>query len=172
MNEWIQFQFMTTDKFKADILPYYKEMYKVAVSIMGSDIDAADAVQDAMLRLWDKRAMLKDVSSLKSYCLNVVRNICLNSLIRRKAPPDSDKPTDLVSDEDIHRAIEWRDTSNFVVKAMSQLPLDQQKVLQLSAFGGLTNSEIANLLGTSQGNVRVILSRARNRIKQILSKQT
>ncbi len=162
---------MNNEEFKAKILPQYKSMYRVAASIMGSDIEAADAVQDAMLRLWDKRNQLKNVSNMKSYSLNVVRNVCINIIQRRKITSDTeDRITDVESDEDIHSAVEWRDTSDFVIKAMNRLPADQKRVLQLSAFGGFSNAEIADLLGTTQGNVRVILSRARNKIKVLLSK--
>lgn len=162
---------MNNEEFKAKILPHYKSMYRVAASIMGSDIEAADAVQDAMLRLWDKRNQLKNVSNMKSYSLNVVRNVCINIIQRRKITSDTeDRITDVESDEDIHSAVEWRDASDFVIKAMNRLPADQKRVLQLSAFGGFSNAEIADLLGTTQGNVRVILSRARNKIKVLLSK--
>lgn len=162
---------MNNEEFKAKILPHYKSMYRVAASIMGSDIEAADAVQDAMLRLWDKRNQLKNVSNMKSYSLNVVRNVCINIIQRRKITSDTeDRITDVESDEDIHSAVEWRDASDFVIKAMNRLPADQKIVLQLSAFGGFSNAEIADLLGTTQGNVRVILSRARNKIKVLLSK--
>lgn len=162
---------MNNEEFKAKILPHYKSMYRVAASIMGSDIEAADAVQDAMLRLWDKRNQLKNVSNMKSYSLNVVRNVCINIIQRRKITSDTeDRITDVESDKDIHSAVEWRDASDFVIKAMNRLPADQKRVLQLSAFGGFSNAEIADLLGTTQGNVRVILSRARNKIKVLLSK--
>ena len=98
---------MNNEEFKAKILPHYKSMYRVAASIMGSDIEAADAVQDAMLRLWDKRNQLKNVSNMKSYSLNVVRNVCINIIQRRKITSDTeDRITDVESDEDIHSAVE------------------------------------------------------------------
>lgn len=78
---------MTNEEFKASILPHYKGMYRIAASIMRSDDEAADAVQDAMLKLWDSRDKLKNVADLKAYCLNAVRNVCLNTIQRAKVPP-------------------------------------------------------------------------------------
>ena len=60
--------------------------------------------------------------------------------------------------------------SGRVGKAMNRLPADQRNVFKLSAFGGLSNVEIADMLGITQGNVRVLLSRARNKIKELFSK--
>ena len=43
---------MTSDEFKAEILPYYKDMWRMAYAVLGNRDEAADAVQDANLRLW------------------------------------------------------------------------------------------------------------------------
>ena len=71
---------MTTEEFKAKILPHYKSMYRVAASFMRSEVEAADAVQDAMLRLYEKKNHLDEVIDIKSYCVYVVRNVCLNTI--------------------------------------------------------------------------------------------
>lgn len=161
---------MTNEEFKASILPHYKGMYRIAASIMRSDDEAADAVQDAMLKLWDSRDKLKNVADLKAYCLNAVRNVCLNTIQRAKVPPAEEAGADIASDEDVHSEVEWRDSADIVNQAMSRLPADQRYVLRLSAYGGFSNTEIADLLGISQGNVRVLLSRARKRLKELMSK--
>lgn len=161
---------MTAEEFKTNIMPYYINMYRIAASVMTSRDEASDAVQDAILRLWDRRDKLNNVEDLKSYCISVVRNVCINSVKRRKMASATETTPEIVSDEDVHNEVEWRDYSDFVAKAMNRLPADQRYVLRLSAYGGFSNAEIADLLGISQGNVRVLLSRARNKLKELLSK--
>ncbi len=161
---------MTTAEFKANILPHYKSVYRVAVTLMGNSQEAADIVQDVMLRLWDRRNGLVNVENIRMYCVNMTRNACLNALRSKKAPSDTGLPQDLVSDEDIHKELEWREASEFINMVMEYLPKTQKNVLRLSAFGGLSNAEIAELTGISQGNVRVLLSRARARIKELYKK--
>ena len=56
---------MTTEEFKAKILPHYKSMYRVAASVMRSEVEAADVVQDAMLRLYEKKNHLNEVADIK-----------------------------------------------------------------------------------------------------------
>lgn len=75
---------MTTEEFKAKILPHYRYMYLIAASVMGNDAEAADVVQDVMLRLYEKRNRFDDVSDIRSYCVYVVRNACLNIMRSRK----------------------------------------------------------------------------------------
>lgn len=161
---------MTTEEFKKDILPYYRNMYRVAASLLGNSDEAADAVQDAILKLWDRRDRLENIEDLRSYCINTMRNLCINTMQRRKTPFSTASAPEVMSDEDLHGEIEWRDLSGFVDRAMGRLSADQKYVLKLSAYGGFSNAEIADMLGTSQGNVRVLLSRARNRLKDLLKK--
>lgn len=159
---------MNNNEFKAKLQPHYRLMYRVAASVLGNDYEAADAVHDAVLKLFEKRNQLEHISNLKQYCLSVVRNICLNIIRDRKALVDINDYTYIESNEDIHNIIECRDLSNMAMRAIERLPAEQKRVFQLSAFGGFSNTEIADMLGITQGNVRVILSRARKFIKEIL----
>lgn len=161
---------MSTEEFKENILPYYAIMFRVAASVLKSSDEAADAVQDAIEKLWEKREQLKPVTDLKSYAMSAVRNTSLNHIKRKSYSPPQDEEPEIVSNEDIQSDVEWRDYSDFVGKAMNRLPADQRYVLRLSAYGGFSNAEIADLLGLTPGNVRVILSRARFRLKELLSK--
>ena len=161
---------MTTEEFKAKILPHYKSMYRVAASVMRSEVEAADAVQDAMLRLYEKKNQLNEVADIKSYCVYVARNVCLNTIRTQKGHITTDELADIESSEDIHNDLEWRDMSGIVGKVMNRLPSDQLKVFKLSAFGGFSNKEIADMLGITHINVRVLLSRARKKIKELMSK--
>lgn len=160
---------MTTKEFKAYIIPYYRDMYRIAASVMKSGDEAADAVQDAMLKLWDRRDQLDEVTDLKAYCLNTIRNVCLNIISRKRHPSDSEIPLNIESGEDVHADIEWKDMMGCVNEALNRLPDSQKSILKLSAFGGFSNTEIAELLGLSGGNVRVLLFRARGMLKKLLS---
>ena len=146
---------MTTEEFKAKILPHYRCMYRVAASAMGNQDEAADIVQDAMLRLYERKNQLNNVVDIKSYCIYVVRNACLNKIRSRKNHIATEEVSDIESHEDIHNALEWRDMSGIVGRVISRLPADQLKVFKLSAFGGFSNAEIADMLGITQVNVRV-----------------
>lgn len=161
---------MSTEEFKAKILPHYRYMYRIAASVMRSDYEAADVVQDVMLRLYERRDQLDEVTDIRFYCAYVIRNACLNIIRRRKEYMSIEEIFDIDSSQDIHTALEWKDMSDKVGKAMNRLPADQRNAFKLSAFGGFSNAEIADMLGISQGNVRVLLSRARNKIKELFSK--
>lgn len=159
---------MNNDEFKAKIQPHYRLMYRVAVSVLRNDDEAADAVHDAVLKLFEKRNQLEYISNIKQYCLSVVRNTCLNIIRDRKVYIDINELKDIESNENAHNTLEYSDISNSITRVLKHLPDDQKMVFQLSAFGGFSNAEIANMLGITQGNVRVILSRVRKKIKVLI----
>ena len=161
---------MNTEEFKAKILPHYRYMYRIAASVMKSDSEAADVVQDVMLRVYERRTQLDNVADIRSYCAYMVRNACLNIMRSRKEYISTEEISDIDSSQDIHRTLEWKDMSGIIVKAMNRLPENQLKVFKLSMYGGFSNAEIADMLGITQGNVRILLSRARNKIKELFSK--
>lgn len=161
---------MNKKEFKAKILPHYVSMFRVAISIMGSEDEAADVVQDSMLKLYEMRNDFSNVSDVKSYCNYVVRNACLNRMRNRKPHITIEEITNISSDEDIQSNLEWQDLADTVEKAMNRLSNEQREIFRLSAYGGLSNAEIADFLGITPGNVRVILSRTRTKIKEFLQR--
>ncbi len=65
---------------------------------------------------------------------------------------------------------EYRDQRQRIKNLIDSLPPGQRDVLRLSAFGGLDNSEIAEVTGMSESNVRQLLSRGRKRLRELFNK--
>jgi RNA polymerase sigma-70 factor (ECF subfamily) len=88
------------------------ERYRPALTghcyrMLGSVVDAEDAVQEAMLRAWKSAAQFREQSSLKTWLYRIATNVCLDTLSsterQRLRPLDtSDKPG-VVDDELVHR---------------------------------------------------------------------
>ena len=51
---------MTRTDFKTRFLPLHKELYRVALRMLGESNEAEDAVQNLYLRLWERKDELKD----------------------------------------------------------------------------------------------------------------
>lgn len=66
------------------------------------------------------------------------------------------------------RVIESRDTRLAIGDAIDQLPTRQREVIMLSDVHGLTAVEVCELLGLSEGNQRVLLHRARSKVRASL----
>lgn len=134
--------------------------------ILSDDDDVTDALQDAFCRLWQRRDSIRSADTAAGISIVTVRNIAIDTARRRHrqptatigeseneyAPPDTDD-----TDERFSR-----------IKAIidSRLsPLHRTILYQREQYGWEI-SDIAHAHGLTEANVRMILSRARNTVRQ------
>lgn len=149
---------------KTKVIPCGRRMFAIAMATLHNREDAEDAVQDGLARIWEHRSEFDRASSPEAYAVTLIRRICIDRIRSTKtysgligiAEP-AQAPDDLDN----------RDSLTIVRRMMAMLPEKQQQVLSLSSFGGYTNSEIAEMTGLSDENVRQSLSRARKRLKEL-----
>lgn len=147
---------MTSEEFKQLFLPCSEQMFLLALRLTDSRADAEDAVQDVFVKLWHGRGGLKSVGNPQAYAMAMTRNRCLDIIAARRdnAPLDSIAEP---SDEEISDALS---------DAINSLPETQRKVMRMRYHQELSMDDIERQTGLSQGNLRVILSRARNSIQK------
>lgn len=156
---------MDRKEFEQEILPMYRRMYAVCVTIVRDRDEASDAVQEAFAKLWEHRDLLDNVNSYEAYAMTTVKHICVNRLRISSSLDDSiDKTSEPSTDDD---QVEDRSEVELVKRLMSQLPPGQRKILTLSSIGVYSNQEIAEITGESEANVRQLLSRARKKLKEL-----
>ncbi len=162
----------TEEFFKTEILARYKAMYRVAAAILDNNRDdAADAVQMAMTRLWERRAALPTVQNTEGYCLAAVRTAAID-LIRSRRPADAlTEASASVADDSMAERVEAGQQLDAIGRLLRQLPDNQQRVVRLSAYSGCSNTEIARITGLTEANVRTLLSRARTKLRFLYSQQ-
>ena len=153
--------------------------YSLAHRIVGDRTKAEDVAQEAFLSTWRSRAGYDRArGSVRAWVLGIARNRAIDAL-RRDARPgvpqlafDDDavlesKPAQERTDAEAVR----RETAREVRGALSDLPNDQSKVIELAYFGGFSHSEIAELLGmplgTVKGRMRLGLEKMRGRMAEL-----
>ncbi len=132
-------------------------LLNVARNILGSDEEAEDVVQDAMLRLWQLRD--EPIRNLKGFARIVVRNLSL-SKVRRKSQTVDISHADIADEAETER----NEQIDRMMELVDALPTMQQTVLRLRHMQEMTMADIATLIGTSEAAVRQSLSRARRSI--------
>lgn len=71
---------MDAESFKKEFLPYHHKLYCVAYRLLENAADAEDLVQEAYLKLWDKREGLTVISNPEAFSVTLVKNMCLDLL--------------------------------------------------------------------------------------------
>ncbi|MBQ7442661.1 MAG: sigma-70 family RNA polymerase sigma factor [Bacteroidaceae bacterium] len=161
---------MTAATFKSTFLPLSAAMYRTAYSLLGNPQDAEDAVQEVFIRLWQRRDLVPVDEGLAAYCQTLVRNLCIDSLRRGRLAEAGTQAED-VRVADAHTAsaaIECHEAVAQVEQAIRALPENQQRVAALHLLQEHSLGEIEAETGFSAVNVRVLWSRGKKKLQQLL----
>lgn len=141
-------------------------LIEMACRCLDSHDDADDVAQDTLLKLWSMNDRLDEYKSIDALAIVIGRHLCLDRLKRVKTQPlDESSINDIVSSpEDVIIKNENEENIN---RLINTLPDGQQIILRLKHIEMMETSEIAQMIGSTEVAVRVQLSRARNRIKEL-----
>lgn len=148
-------------------------VWSLARRFSTTDTDAEDAVQEIFLEVW-KSAQRFDASVASE--VTFIAMISRRRLIdRRRKEGRRPKPETLSPATDIetssveveHPAQNQEDVAS-ARRALAQLTSDQQRVLQLSIFHGLSHDRIARTTGLPLGTVKTHARRGLIRIREII----
>ena len=136
-------------------------------------MEAEDIVQEVFLKLWKMRDKMPEINNREAMAMTITRNLCLDRIRARRTVTgreeiieDNRKTTEL-PDETLHR----KETVKQVHRIMQGLPENQRTVMHLRDIEGYDFEEIEKATGINGNNIRVLLSRARKRVKEQLLKQ-
>lgn len=138
-----------------------KLMYHVSLSYLGNIDDAADAVQDALARAWEKRCMLQEPAYFRPWLMRILVNQCKDALRKRKR-----RRTTLL--EESMTAADMPLSRLAIMEAIRALKPEQRTVILLHCVDGLTIAETAQTLGLPLGTVKTRFRSARKQLTQTL----
>ena len=159
---------MTNARFQNEWLSLAGEFYRVAFYILEDEAEAEDAVQELFLKLWSGRDALDGIRNPKGYGIRVLRNLCLDRIRRSRK---METPAVLPEPEWPGRqdeAVDEKERLAKVLDAIKSLPDRQREVLTLRTLDGLSYEEIAERTGMNQLTLRVLLSQARRKLKNVI----
>lgn len=152
---------MDTQTFLDEAAKLERMLFRIGWSMLGED--CADAVQEALLRAWQKRETLRDMRCFRSWMTRIMVNVC-NGMLRKRAgerwvpleehmavtePPDGERGA---LDESLQR-----------------LTPEHRAVLVLHYLEGYRVREIAQMLDIPTGTVKTRLRAARGRMHRELT---
>lgn len=148
--------------FQEMVRAYSSDLYRFAYWLCRDKWQAQDLVQDAFSAAWKARDDLRDARSRKPWLFSILRNEHARSFQRKRL--------DIADTE-----LESLDVS---VPALGQervelenlllaLPESYREPLMLQVLGGFNGREIADMMGITEQNVMMRLSRARQALRKL-----
>ncbi len=142
----------------------------VAFRLVGDREVAADLTQATFLKLWERpTAVSTGDGMLRPWLLRVVRNAAVDTLRRRRlrtTGPDDRIVADDVLD-DVAETVVARARAVAARDLLSFLESPQRRVIELAYFGGLTQTQIASVLGVPLGTVKSRLRLALGKLRAL-----
>jgi RNA polymerase sigma-70 factor (ECF subfamily) len=133
---------------------YGRMVYSVAFRVLKDTGHAEDVMQEIFFQVWrNPNSFVQGRGSLGAWLVVVARNRSIDFLRRRK-PTDSVEDVVLAIDCDLAAEAEHNALMEKVHKVMKDLPVEQQRSMELAFFDGLSHSEIAEKTGDPLGTVK------------------
>jgi RNA polymerase sigma-70 factor (ECF subfamily) len=157
-------------------LEHIDSLYHLARHMTGDDDEAEDLVQETYARAVRKRAQFADGTNVRAWLFRILRNLFVDAWRRRRRSPVTDRLDDeageagtsrepLRGDEELE--LLRRVVAEDIDAALAALSVDARTIVLLD-MEGLTQEEMAEVLGCEVGTVKSRLSRARARLREKL----
>jgi RNA polymerase sigma-70 factor (ECF subfamily) len=145
-----------------------RDLFRVAWSLLRSRADAEDAVQDVFLGLVRSRHTLGRIENLRAYLFGALRH----AVARRAARKDTSRP---IREEPCEEAGTQRpldpELSDWLDRALAELPPEQHEVLALKIDGELTFEEVGTVVGISPSTAASRYRYAIEKLRGLFSKE-
>ncbi|MFI5201746.1 MAG: RNA polymerase sigma factor [Candidatus Kapaibacterium sp.] len=153
-----------------------QQVFSYCLYYMGDRMLAEDAFQEVFVRVYTRRAQLREVKALKSWVLLITRSVCLNLLRESKFTPEF---VSLGNTDDFENLGEMADApaepleqviaDDMLRGALAKIPPMYREAFLLCEFEGYDYGAIAQMTNTTEMNVRVRITRAKKQLRLLLA---
>lgn len=152
---------MDEQGFTAAVNQHRDMLYRVSYTVLHNSEDCADALQESLLKAWQRLDTLRDESRFRGWLTRIVVNCSRDMLRKRKvhlSELTEDIPAPQVEDSHLDEALQLLDER-------LRLPI------VLHYMEGMSVVEISEALRLPQGTVKNRMYRGREKLSEILDKE-
>jgi RNA polymerase sigma-70 factor (ECF subfamily) len=154
--------------FERVVIEHQRRVLMTALRLLGNLEDARDAAQDVFLRLHKHIARFDADRDIAPWLYRMTVNVCFDLRRKRKETADLDIVHPAAPAFDPLADRELRERRAAVAKALLRLPEKERAAVTLRDIEGLSTSEVARILGSSEATVRSQISTARVKLARYL----
>lgn len=154
---------------------YKNKAYTMLRRMLKNDFDAEEVLMDCFLKAYNSIHTFKFESKFSTWFYRIVYNTALTKLsnAKRKIENEMSSIDDLRYLESKYLADDFikEDNSLLIKKIVNELPPKNAAVISMFYLEEMSTEEISDVLQISVANVKVILHRSRNLLRDIIKKR-
>jgi RNA polymerase sigma-70 factor (ECF subfamily) len=165
------------DAFTRLVVRHERMVLRTALRLLGRLDRAQDAAQETFLRMFRYLGRFDETREMGPWLYRVVVNVCRDigrssgsaRLVPLADAPAAAPPGSPGSAATVEDAVVRAEERRLIQAALASLPEKERAALVLRDLEGRTTSEVARILGSSEGTVRSQISTARLKIRAFLT---
>ncbi|MBR1820964.1 MAG: RNA polymerase sigma factor [Clostridia bacterium] len=138
-----------------------RRLYRVARTMLPREADCEDAVQEALLRAWDRLDTLKQEAYFETWLMRILINQC-KTFYRRRPPAAAELTEDIPQPAPADAPL---------LEALMGLPQKPRVALELHYIEGYSVAETARILNVPEGTVKWRLSKGRALLRDAIDRE-
>jgi len=159
---------------------YVAQVYSYAYYELGDHHEAEDATERAFMaalsnlaRFEERGGPVDGASTFRVWLFRIARNVVIDRRRARRRRPEAplEAAAGVATGQDVEREVTLREEAGAAWRAVSRLPGDRRRAIILRFVDGMSTAEIADVLGRSEGAVRVLLHRALRAVARDLGEE-
>ncbi len=159
------------------VTAYEKQVYTMALRMVGNPEDALDVSQETFLKAWRGLKSYRADAKLSTWLYRLATNVAIDFLRKERRETacsltDEEQVETAVTDDqaDPYIQVSQKMEQVEIAKALEQLEPEYRQALVLRAVNGLSYEEIAQVTGCKSGTVKSRIARAREKMRQTLGR--
>lgn len=139
------------------VVKYSDMLYRICIVILCNEQDVQDAIQDTFCRYLEKKPDFCDEEHEKAWLIRVATNICRDMIRFRVRHPK-------VCIDELENSLAAPEQGE-TLKEFLELPVKQKTVIYLHYVEGYRIREIADIMGITEGAVKMRLRRGKEEMR-------
>ncbi|TXE15354.1 RNA polymerase sigma factor [Psychroserpens burtonensis] len=145
---------------------YWQKVFRLCMGYVNDTDAAKDLAQETFIKVWKQLPKFRNESSIGTWIFRIASNTCLRQIQKENKMPKSELPLEIkdeISETNIEKDIQ------FLYQCISELQ-EVERIIILLELEDMNQKEIAEIVGLSEGNVRVKIHRIKEKLTQKFKK--
>lgn len=147
--------------FEAIYHTYWQKVFRLCMGYVNDEDWAMDIAQETFITVWQQLPRFRGESAIGTWVFRIASNQCLRQIEKQRRLPKGAFPAEVA--EPVQPGIEAQ--TQFLYQCIAELPETDRLLISLE-LEDIRQSEIAGILGISEGNVRVRIHRIKEKLTQ------